>query len=124
MATREERLRAPPSGLYVEYDTPSEPFSELNTLPQELVKLIRKQLSLSDQTRLGITSRRMRDISQVEFHNLMADLKLANLVTRYRSHLQGPRVVFDGELLGGGRSRTLSELRRRYLGGQTVHHNT
>jgi hypothetical protein len=97
----------------------------VSSLPASLVQEIMKKLSLSDLVRFGITSKGMRGMSQVEYHNVMAELnrdhRMKQFVQQYKARLlYNPRIVFDGELPGGGRSRSYGELSRRHLGGQSV----
>ena len=62
----------------------------ISTIPDDLMKAITKRLSLSDLTRLGLTSKNMKRLTSVEIANIMDDPLLQKLAQRYKSRLMRP----------------------------------
>lgn len=62
----------------------------ISTLPDDLMKEITKRLTLSDLTRLGLTSKNMKRLTSVEIANIMDDPLLQKLAQRYKSRLMRP----------------------------------
>ena len=69
----------------------------LALLGNDILKEIAKNLGPSDLARLGLTDRRLRDISSVQMAEILSDPRLTKLGQRYKARLLRPHVhVSDG----------------------------